>query len=167
MRKNKLKLALALLFAASFAGNVGPAYAQKFNSAIANPFVFCSAPKPCKVCQPLRDIYEDICANQANASKTEDPDPAPVAPIVPSKPAFSGNRSQILAEIARLKVLWEPQLKISRAAYDEVTRCVKANGRVQDGFCGPELEDFNRKRIPAGETRDEIYRLEELLGTAP
>lgn len=38
-----------------------------FNGAIANPFAFCSGPKPCNKCQPFRSIYEKICpAGDAN-----------------------------------------------------------------------------------------------------
>jgi hypothetical protein len=33
-----------------------------FNSKIANPFVFCKLPKPCKLCQPFRAIHEQLCA---------------------------------------------------------------------------------------------------------
>jgi len=39
-----------------------PAQAQgAFNSKIANPFVFCKLPKPCKACQPFRKIHEELC----------------------------------------------------------------------------------------------------------
>lgn len=44
----------------------GAAGAQKFNSLIANPFVFCSMPKPCRLCQPWRRIYQEICDDQQN-----------------------------------------------------------------------------------------------------
>ena len=46
----------------------GTASAQKFSSLIANPFVFCSAPKPCRLCQPWRRIYQEICADQQNTN---------------------------------------------------------------------------------------------------
>jgi hypothetical protein len=43
--------------------SVNPAQAQGvFNSQIANPFVFCKLPKPCKLCQPFRAIHEQLCA---------------------------------------------------------------------------------------------------------
>ena len=40
-----------------------------YNGQVANPFVFCSLPKPCKRwCQPWRSIWEQICpAGQMNA----------------------------------------------------------------------------------------------------
>lgn len=51
-----------------FAVAPGTASAQKFSSLIANPFVFCSAPKPCRLCQPWRRIYQEICADQQNTN---------------------------------------------------------------------------------------------------
>jgi hypothetical protein len=52
------------------------ASAQKFYSLVANPFVFCSAPKPCKYCQPWRAIYQEICANQVNSQNTKKYEPS-------------------------------------------------------------------------------------------
>ena len=52
------------------------ASAQKFNSLVANPFVFCSAPKPCKYCQPWRAIYQEICADQVNSQNTKKYEPS-------------------------------------------------------------------------------------------
>lgn len=65
-RKMKSKLLLSLLLATV----ASAASAQVFNSLIANPFVFCSAPKPCRVCQPWRRIYQEICAGQPNAGSS-------------------------------------------------------------------------------------------------
>lgn len=37
------------------------ANAAAFIGAVANPFVFCSLPKPCKLCSPWRNFWEQIC----------------------------------------------------------------------------------------------------------
>jgi hypothetical protein len=58
------------------------ASAQKFNSLVANPFVFCSAPKPCKYCQPWRAIYQEICADQVNSKNTKKYEPSTSTEIV-------------------------------------------------------------------------------------
>jgi len=58
------------------------ASAQKFNSLVPNPFVFCSAPKPCKYCQPWRAIYQDICADQVNSQNTKKYEPSTSTEIV-------------------------------------------------------------------------------------
>lgn len=73
------------------------------------------------------------------------------------------SKQEIEARIAELKILWEEQGKISLAAYDAATACVAQNGRVQDGHCQAEVAYFESKRAPTAATRDEIYRLEELL----
>ncbi len=54
----------------SFGGKVE---AAAFNGKVANPFVFCSMPKPCKRwCQPWRSIWEEICpAGQMTAQDKE------------------------------------------------------------------------------------------------
>lgn len=52
-----------------FIGALNNASGQEFNSSIANPFKFCSLPKPCKHCHPWRTIYNEICTNQANSGK--------------------------------------------------------------------------------------------------
>lgn len=59
-----------------------PAKAQQFNGMIANPFAFCSLPKPCKICHPWRAIYNEICASQANAGKGTSSAPAANTPII-------------------------------------------------------------------------------------
>lgn len=51
-------------------GMPSAANAQKFNSLIPNPFVFCSAPKPCKYCHPWRAIYNELCSNQVDPRDT-------------------------------------------------------------------------------------------------
>ncbi|NCQ52310.1 hypothetical protein GW796_10595 [archaeon] len=63
MKNKTITILIAIL---SFGGTT--AFAQgSFNSMVSNPFVFCSSPKPCKRCQPLRRIYEQICpAGDAN-----------------------------------------------------------------------------------------------------
>lgn len=68
----KLVKALFLFMAVGgigFTAAPTPSYAQGvFNSAVSNPFVFCSLPKPCKRCQPYRRIYQQICpAGQPSA----------------------------------------------------------------------------------------------------
>jgi hypothetical protein len=63
-------------------GTVSNANAAKFNSAVANPFKFCSLPKPCKHCHPWRTIYNDICADQANTGKGEKGAPVVNTPII-------------------------------------------------------------------------------------
>jgi hypothetical protein len=58
------------------------ASAQKFNSLVANSFVFCSAPKPCKYCQLWRAIYEEICADQVNTQNIKKYEPSTSTEIV-------------------------------------------------------------------------------------
>lgn len=66
MKKTSL-LIQALLMGTLAISVSGFAVAGKYNSLIPNPFVFCSAPKPCKYCHPWRAIYNEICADQVNA----------------------------------------------------------------------------------------------------
>ncbi|MEM8515381.1 hypothetical protein RCH14_004742 [Massilia sp. MP_M2] len=89
MKMPALKLAqlYVAVLGASIALHSNAAYAQKYDSRVGNPFVFCMAPKPCKLCYPFRGIYEDICADQAEASKKEDPNPLPTSPSVAPTPA--------------------------------------------------------------------------------
>jgi hypothetical protein len=56
--------------------------AQKYNGSIANPFKFCSLPKPCKHCHPWRTIYNEICAGQANSGKGEQSAQVANTPII-------------------------------------------------------------------------------------
>ncbi|MCC7684741.1 hypothetical protein IGS60_27585 [Janthinobacterium sp. FW305-128] len=46
--------------------------AAEYNALIGNPFLFCSAPRPCKHCQPYRRIYNEICNSQSKAKKEAD-----------------------------------------------------------------------------------------------
>jgi hypothetical protein len=75
---------VTMLFAAVILSISMPttATAQKFNSLVPNPFVFCSAPKPCKYCQPWRAIYQDICADQVNSQNTKKYEPSTNTEIV-------------------------------------------------------------------------------------
>lgn len=78
---------MKLLISAIVAGIVSTvltmqANAQKFNGMVANPFVFCSLPKPCKLCQPWRVIYNEICADQKDAGKGGASAPAANTPIL-------------------------------------------------------------------------------------
>lgn len=58
------------------------AAAGQFNSSVANPFKFCSLPKPCKHCHPWRTIYNEICAGQADAGKGGQSTPVSNSPII-------------------------------------------------------------------------------------
>lgn len=78
MGKAKM-LSLAAIFCI---GMPMTANAQKFNSLVSNPFVFCSAPKPCKLCQPWRAIYQEICADQVDSKNTEKYEPSTNTEIV-------------------------------------------------------------------------------------
>jgi hypothetical protein len=66
-----MRLVKTLLFSMAISGigfTASTAQAGTFNSAISNPFIFCSLPKPCKYCQPFRQIHETICpAGQPSA----------------------------------------------------------------------------------------------------
>ena len=147
------------------------AFAQQYNSAISNPFVFCAAPKPCKHCQPLRRYWEDICSKQKNAGQGQQISPAGNTQQEPvlSNPKLNDNeegnmtQSQIRAEIARLTPLWNQQTALSTAAKQVVESCINLNGTVQNGYCIGEMADYDEKRLPAIAYRDEIYRLQELL----
>jgi hypothetical protein len=56
------KIILTSLFMATLISFGGKVEAAVYNSKVANPFVFCSMPKPCKKwCQPWRSIWEEIC----------------------------------------------------------------------------------------------------------
>lgn len=60
---------LILMVGSGMSFSASNAYAAEYNSLIGNPFVFCSAPKPCKHCQPYRKIYTEICGSQSKAKK--------------------------------------------------------------------------------------------------
>lgn len=81
----KLRFLIGPSFLASMLLAMAPvgASAQKFNSLIANPFVFCSMPKPCRLCQPWRRIYQEICDDQQNTHTAASREPvALTTPIV-------------------------------------------------------------------------------------
>jgi hypothetical protein len=104
----------------------------------------------------------------SNPPEPDPPEPAPVSTPTPTPtptPVTTLNRTQIETRIAELVPIWEAQAALSTAARDVVEQCVLGNGRVQDGFCGPEMEDYNAKRLPAIASRDEIYRLQDLLAS--
>lgn len=63
------RLAKALLTGVVLVGilSTPTASAGVYSSLIGNPFVFCSAPRPCKHCQPFRKIYTEICDSQRGA----------------------------------------------------------------------------------------------------
>lgn len=67
------KIILTTMFMATLLSFGGRAEAAVFNGKVANPFVFCSLPKPCKKwCQPWRSIWEQICpAGQMTAQDKE------------------------------------------------------------------------------------------------
>jgi len=79
-----MKFSVASIIAASLLsiGVPNTAAAGTFNSSVANPFKFCSLPKPCKHCHPWRTIYNEICAGQANAGKGEQSAPVANTPIL-------------------------------------------------------------------------------------
>jgi hypothetical protein len=79
-----MKLSVLSLMAAGLLciGTPVTVEAAKFNSSVANPFKFCSLPKPCKHCHPWRTIYNEICADQANAGKGEQSAPVANTPIL-------------------------------------------------------------------------------------
>lgn len=133
------------------------ASAGVFNSLVSNPFVFCSAPKPCKYCHPFRKIWEEICKDQQNASHLEAPDPGQ------RRPPFSGTPQEIREEIERLTPIWEFENSVSATAGQVLDQCVGTNGRVQDGFCTAEKADFDGATFAAVATLDEISRLEAIL----
>ncbi|PWF55360.1 TrbM/KikA/MpfK family conjugal transfer protein [Massilia glaciei] len=94
----------------------------------------------------------------SNPPEQDPPDnPVPLPPVSPLTPA------QILARIAKLVPVWEAQVANSAAARAALEQCVQRDGRVQDGFCGPELADYEVKLQLSVATRDEIDRLQELL----
>lgn len=73
----------SIAFAMLSVSMASSADAAKFNGAVANPFKFCSLPKPCKLCHPWRTIYNEICADQQNAGKGDKSSPPPVnTPII-------------------------------------------------------------------------------------
>lgn len=98
-------------------------------------------------------------------SNPPEPDPPEPDPVPMPTPVTPLDRAQIEARIAELLPIWEAQTALSSAARNVVEQCVLREGRVQDGFCGPEMEDYNTKRLPAIASRDEIYRLQELLAS--
>jgi hypothetical protein len=98
-------------------------------------------------------------------SNPPEPDPPEPDPVPTPTPVTPFNKAQIETRIAELVPIWEAQVALSTAARDVVEQCVLGNGRVQDGFCGPEMEDYNAKRLPAIASRDEIYRLQDLLAS--
>lgn len=67
------KIILTSLFLATLVSFGGKSEAAVFNGKVANPFVFCSLPKPCKKwCQPWRSIWEQICpAGEMTAADKE------------------------------------------------------------------------------------------------
>lgn len=143
MIKMKLTILSAVALGLSLSITPGMASAQKFNSLISNPFVFCSAPKPCRYCQPWRAIYKEICADQKNARHYDDPEPES-------------------EEITRLLQKWGLHDAASRLARAKVEQCVQQSGRLEDGYCAAELEDYEAKRLPVLATEAEIDRLEHV-----
>lgn len=71
-----------LVIALGLAVAPGQASAGKFNSLIPNPFAFCSAPRPCKICHPWRAIWKEICADQKGAGQGGRETPPVATPIV-------------------------------------------------------------------------------------
>jgi hypothetical protein len=69
MMKNLLAKVLLTGVGLAAATSTPTASADVYSSLIGNPFVFCSAPRPCKHCQPFRKIYTQICDSQSDASK--------------------------------------------------------------------------------------------------
>lgn len=146
------------------------AFAQQYNSAVSNPFVFCAAPKPCKHCQPFRRYWEDLCSKQKNAGQGQQISPAlnqEVEPVSNNSIQNNGEITltpdQIKAEIARLTPLWNQQTALSTEAKKILDSCMSSSGRTQDGYCIKETADYDDKRLPAIAYRDEIYRLQALL----
>lgn len=70
--RTMLEMKMLFMIGIFAVGTPGTANAGKFSSLVANPFVFCSAPKPCKQCHPWRYIYEEICSNKVNPKDTTD-----------------------------------------------------------------------------------------------
>lgn len=73
--------ATLLSIGALLLGSPQIASAQKFNSLIPNPFVFCSAPKPCRLCQPFRAIYQELCADQTGGKSVQQNEPVTAGAI--------------------------------------------------------------------------------------
>lgn len=108
---------------------------------------------------PQDDIDRTVAANPPDADLPE--------PVEPPAPVGPKTRQEIEAAIAYLTPIWEAQVKLSSAARVVVEACVQQKGRVQDGYCKAEMADFISKADPAKATRDEIYRLQDLLALLP
>ncbi len=66
------KILFSTIFSVLAVFSTPKAEAAVFLSAVANPFVFCSLPMPCKKCQPWRGFWKKICpAGQASPQEKQ------------------------------------------------------------------------------------------------
>lgn len=144
---------LILLFGFFALINSENSAAQKYNSLIGNPFVFCSAPKPCKLCQPFRRIYTEICSEQNNANNQEDKSITP----------FYGNRVEVRGEIDRLIPMLNYQIALQEVTKNSIARCLQMNGRMHVEFCTEQMNDYEESQSSVRDYQQEIDRLEALL----
>ena len=142
-----------MLFGLSAALGPNVAMAQKFNSLISNPFVFCSLPRPCKLCQPFRRIYKEICSDQNKGNYKEDTSIRP----------FYGSHEEIREEVVRLTSVLAEQVASQEAARIAIGRCLQMNGQVHVELCAAQMDDFEDAQSSVRAYQDEIDRLEALL----
>jgi hypothetical protein len=85
-----------------------------FNGRIANPFVFCSLPKPCKKCQPFRSIWEQICpAGTPSAAQTAIANQA-AAELAKTDP-------KLVQDMMTKEIFWDQMTNVNRSAFYDVT----------------------------------------------
>lgn len=154
-KMRKLKFLLASLVVVGFNMSSSIAVAQQYNSSVSNPFLLCSAPKPCKQCQPMRAYWEQLCPGQQNQNTSQSGEQAvdnsqQSESIGNSPPQEIGSSSmtqqEIRAEIAKLQVLYDNQLALTLQARTVLETCINKNGPVQMGHCAAELADYKSKR---------------------
>lgn len=125
--------------------------AQQYNRLIANPFVFCSLPRPCKLCQPFRRIYKEICSNQSGANNLNDRDVL-----------FTGSPDQINTEIDRLTLVLASENELLAQTSTALGQCIDVISS-QENSCAKELAAYGEQKESVDAYSAEIARLHKLL----
>lgn len=148
---NLSNISLMALFLFSSLSVPSPVSAQQYNRLIANPFVFCSLPRPCKLCQPFRRIYKEICSNQSGSKNLDDRDVL-----------FTGSPDQINAEIDRLTLVLASENELLAETSTALGQCIDVISS-QENACARELAAYGEQKESVDAYSAEIVRLRKLL----
>lgn len=96
-------------------------------------------------------------------AEPENPRSEKATDVLVSLPTTIETKAEIEQKIRTLQPIWDKQVELSLAARTVAEACVAKNGLPENGFCPAEMADYHSKRLPAIDTRDEIYRLQAAL----